>query len=158
MFALEVETELTFVIVCASMSIEPDIVPPARGRKGPPVSVLLAIPESLMTLSETNDTILFNVPVLVLLTMLSAEREFTAPLRDPTFVILFVPIAIAPDIVPPARGRKGPPVSVLLAIPESWITLSETNDTILFNVPVLVLLTILSTVLEFVGPINEAFE
>ena len=65
--------------------------------------------------------------------------------------------------IPPPNGKNGPPERVDAAIPLSLITLSETKETMLFNVPVLVLLTILSTVLEFVGPIlvknlNRYFE
>lgn len=99
--------------------MEPDIVPPDNGKNGPPVIDDAVIPESLITLSLTNEAMLFNVPVDVLETILSAEREFTAPLRVPTLVMLFVLIAIAPLIVPPVNGKNGPPEIVDAAIPLS---------------------------------------
>ena len=45
--------------------------------------------------------------------MLSAERVLEAPEIDPTLVMLFVAITIAPDIVPPAKGRYDPMSAVV---------------------------------------------
>ena len=73
---------------------------------------------------------------------------------DPVFAF----IAAAKFIVPPANGKNGPFNNVDAAIPESSITLSDTNETILFNIPVDELLTMSFVNLEFVVPAIDAFE
>ncbi len=84
------------------------------------------------------------------------ESVVFVPVITPAFVIEFVFIFIVPAIVPPASSKYGPPTTtVLISTPESLITLSETNVHILFKTPVEVLLTMLSTVLVFVPPIND---
>ena len=90
--------------------------------------------------------------------MLSVIREFVAPLSVPKLVILFVPIAIAPAIVPPAFARYAAETAVVVArslrrVPPSWTTLPDTNVTTRPTIPVPVLDTILSAVREFVAPL-----
>ena len=47
--------------------------------------------------------------------MLSVIREFVAPLSVPKLVRLFVPIVIAPAIVPPAFARYAAETAVIVA-------------------------------------------
>ena len=101
----------------APISIPPVMVPPALGRYiSATVSLsaksVTSLPLSWITLSELNTTTLLTGPVPMFETMLLAVREFVEPEMVPTFVMLFVPIAMAPAIVPPARGRNAPPEAI----------------------------------------------
>ena len=77
-----------------------------------------------------------DVDAPILETILSTVLVLVAPEMFPTLVMLFVPIAITPVIVPPVKGRNGPPVIEAVVIPVSLITLSDVNATTLFNTPV----------------------
>ena len=109
---------------------------------------------SVITLPVIPDILarLPDVLVPVFETILSAVLEFVAPLTFPIFVMEFVAMAIPPPIVPPANGNHGP---VEAEIPESLITLSETNDAKLFNVPVDVFETTSFVKRELTVPFND---
>ena len=104
------EMEPALVMLFVPIAIAPAIVPPAFARYDVEIAEVVArslkrVPPSWTTLSDANVTTRPKVPVPALDTMLSAVRELTAPERVPTPVMLLVPIAIAPAIVPPAFAR-----------------------------------------------------
>ena len=73
---------------------------------GPTTTEATTTPESSSAFVTVDHMAMFPVVCAPeMLVMLSTKREFTAPEIEPMFVMLFVAIAIAPDIVPPDLSR-----------------------------------------------------
>jgi hypothetical protein len=131
----------------ATPSPPPEIIAPVVLDELTVVSVVFMAPPALIDFATPRPPAVVMPPVPVVVEAVVAEPAKVPAETAPVPVMGFVPIATVPTKVAPVRSAKFD-----VAIAESPITLALTNDGRLPAVPVLVLLTMLSTLRLFVAP------